>query len=76
MVTSIAAGTKADIDIAAKAAKKAYKTSWGLKVPGAERGKLMMKLAGLMEQHIAEFAALDALANGANHSSCITAFSS
>jgi aldehyde dehydrogenase (NAD+) len=66
VVASIAAGTKADIDIAANAAKKAYKTSWGLKVPGAERGKLMMKLAVLMEQHIAEFAALDALANGVN----------
>jgi len=70
VVTSIAAGTKADIDIAAKAAKVAYKTSWGLKVPGAERGKLMVKLANLMEQHIAEFAALDALANGVN--SCVT----
>ncbi|KAG1779901.1 putative 1-pyrroline-5-carboxylate dehydrogenase [Suillus placidus] len=64
VVTSIAAGTKADIDIAAQAAKKAYKTSWGLKVPGAQRGKLMSKLAVLMEEHIAEFAALDALANG------------
>ncbi|KAH7890612.1 aldehyde dehydrogenase domain-containing protein [Phlebopus sp. FC_14] len=64
VITSIAAGTKADIDIAAQAAKKAFKTSWGLKVPGAERGRLMFKLAELMEQHIEEFAALDALANG------------
>lgn len=64
VVTSIAAGTKADIDIAVKAAKEAYKTSWGLKVPGTQRGKLMSKLAVLMEEHIAEFAALDALANG------------
>jgi aldehyde dehydrogenase (NAD+) len=64
VVTSIAAGTKTDIDIAAKAAKRAYKTSWGLKVPGARRGQLMSKLAVLMEEHIAEFAALDALANG------------
>ncbi|KAG1725501.1 GLE1-like protein-domain-containing protein [Suillus paluster] len=38
VVTSIATGTKVDIDIAAKAAKKAYKTSWGLKIPGAECG--------------------------------------
>ncbi|KAG1718661.1 Aldehyde/histidinol dehydrogenase [Suillus lakei] len=60
----VAAGTKLDIDIAAKAAKKAYKTSWGLKVPGAQRGKLMSKLAVLMEEHTAEFAALDALAYG------------
>ncbi|EGO20009.1 putative 1-pyrroline-5-carboxylate dehydrogenase [Serpula lacrymans var. lacrymans S7.9] len=64
IVTSIAAGTKADIDIAARAAKKAFKTSWGLKVPGAQRGKLMAKLAELMEKHIEEFAALDALTNG------------
>ncbi|KAF8839025.1 aldehyde dehydrogenase [Paxillus ammoniavirescens] len=64
VITSIAAGTKADIDIAALAAQKAYKTSWGFKVPAAERGRLMFKLADLMEKHIEEFAALDALANG------------
>ncbi|KAF9238213.1 putative 1-pyrroline-5-carboxylate dehydrogenase [Melanogaster broomeanus] len=64
VITSVAAGTKADIDIAVQAAQKAYKTSWGLKVPGAERGRLMFKLADLMEKHIEQFAALDALANG------------
>ncbi|KIJ08245.1 hypothetical protein PAXINDRAFT_18611 [Paxillus involutus ATCC 200175] len=64
VITSIAAGTKADIDIAAPAAQKAYKTSWGFKVPGKERGRLMFKLADLMEEHIEEFAVLDALANG------------
>ncbi|KAH0828790.1 aldehyde dehydrogenase domain-containing protein [Lanmaoa asiatica] len=64
VITSVAAGTKADIDIAAQAAQKAYKTSWGLKVSGTRRGKLLFKLADLMEQHIEQFAALDALANG------------
>ncbi|KAF9238212.1 aldehyde dehydrogenase [Melanogaster broomeanus] len=64
VITSVAAGTKADIDIAVQAAQKAYKTSWGLKVPGAERGRLMFKLAALMEKHIEKFAAMDALANG------------
>ncbi|KAF9223026.1 aldehyde dehydrogenase [Gyrodon lividus] len=63
-ITSVAAGTKADIDIAAQAAQKAYKTSWGLKVPGTERGRLMFKLADLMEKYMEQFAALDALANG------------
>ncbi|KAG2069200.1 ALDH-like protein [Suillus decipiens] len=53
--SSIAAGTKADIDIAAKAAKKACKTSWGLKVPQAQHGRLISKLAGLMQEHIVEF---------------------
>ncbi|KAG2087476.1 aldehyde dehydrogenase domain-containing protein [Suillus cothurnatus] len=44
--------------------QESLQTSWGLKVPGARRGQLMSKLAVLMEEHIAEFAALDALANG------------
>jgi aldehyde dehydrogenase (NAD+) len=41
--------------------RQAYKTSWGLKVPGAERGKLLSKLADLVEQHTDELAALEAL---------------
>ena len=64
VITSIAAGTKADVDIAVEAAQKAFKTSWGLKVPATERGRLLFKLADLMEQHIEQFAALDALSNG------------
>lgn len=64
VVTSVAAGTKADIDIAAKAAQRAYKTSWGLKVSGTERGKLLFKLADIMEKHMDEFAALDVISNG------------
>lgn len=40
---------------------QAYKTSWGLKVPGSERGRLLGKLADLMEKHQAELAALEAL---------------
>ncbi|KAL6303078.1 aldehyde dehydrogenase domain-containing protein [Sparassis latifolia] len=64
IVTSIAAGTKADIDLAARAARIAFKTSWGFKTPGVQRGKMLFKLADLMEQRIDEFAALDALTNG------------
>ena len=40
---------------------KAYKTSWGLKVPGTTRGKLLYKLAELLERDIDEFAALESL---------------
>lgn len=61
MITSVAGGSAKDIDIAAKAAKKAYKTSWGLKVPGPEREKLLNRLADLLEEHGDEFAALEAL---------------
>ncbi|KXN85885.1 Aldehyde dehydrogenase [Leucoagaricus sp. SymC.cos] len=50
-----------DVDLAVEAAGKAYKTVWGLKVPGAERGKLLGKLADLVEKHADEMAALEAL---------------
>lgn len=45
---------------------QAYKTSWGLKVPGTERGKLLFKLADLVEKHMDELAALDTLNVGAH----------
>ncbi|KAK0443708.1 aldehyde dehydrogenase [Desarmillaria tabescens] len=60
-ITSVAGGTKKDVDIAVKAAKEAYKTSWGLKCPGARRGRLLSKLADLIEQHADELAALETL---------------
>ena len=43
---------------------QAYKTSWGLKTPGATRGKLLHKLADLIEANLDEFAALEALNGG------------
>ncbi|KAK0471827.1 aldehyde dehydrogenase domain-containing protein [Armillaria novae-zelandiae] len=60
-ITSVAGGTKSDVDIAVKAAKKAYKTSWGLRCPGPQRGKLLSKLADLIEQHADELVALETL---------------
>ena len=47
-----------------EAARKAYKTSWGLKVPGSERGKLLHKLAELVEKNADTFAAIEALDGG------------
>ncbi|KAH7876625.1 aldehyde dehydrogenase [Lentinula edodes] len=61
LLTKVAAATSKDVDIAVEAAKKAYKTSWGLKVSGAQRGELLMKLATLLEANIDEFAALECL---------------
>ncbi|KAG6917502.1 hypothetical protein DXG01_002366 [Tephrocybe rancida] len=59
VITAISAGSPKDIDIAVDVAKQAYKTSWGLKVPGTVRGKLLFKLAELLERDKAEFAALE-----------------
>ncbi|TFK61593.1 aldehyde dehydrogenase [Pluteus cervinus] len=64
VITSIAGGSAKDIDIAVNAAKKAYKAAWGLKTPGSVRGKLLNKLADLLEEHIDELAALEALNTG------------
>jgi aldehyde dehydrogenase (NAD+) len=61
VITAVSAGSKKDVDIAVDAAKKAYKTSWGLKVPGAQRGRLLNKLADLMEEHADEIAAIETL---------------
>lgn len=60
----ISAASPKDVDIAIAAAQKAYDTAWGLKVPGTERGKLLLKLADLVEKHADELAALEALNNG------------
>jgi aldehyde dehydrogenase (NAD+) len=60
-IVSFWAGTSKDVDIAVEAARKAYKTVWGLKVPGTERGKYLLKLADLMDQHADELGALEAM---------------
>lgn len=63
-LTKVSAAGAADVDIAVEAAQKAYDTAWGLKVAGSERGKLLTKLADLIEKHGDELAALEALNNG------------
>jgi aldehyde dehydrogenase (NAD+) len=61
VLTKVSAATSADVDKAVEAARKAYKTSWGHKVPGWKRGELLMKLGNIMEEHIDELAALECL---------------
>ncbi|TFK26069.1 indole-3-acetaldehyde dehydrogenase [Coprinopsis marcescibilis] len=60
-ITKVSGGTKADVDVAVNAAKKAYKTSWGSKTPGYVRAKLLNKLADLLEKNAEELAALESL---------------
>ncbi|KAK7040691.1 hypothetical protein VNI00_009597 [Paramarasmius palmivorus] len=63
-ITAVSIGTEKDINIAVEAARKAFKTSWGFKVPGAERGRLLRQLADLVEADKEEFAALESLNMG------------
>lgn len=64
VITKVSVATAADIDIAVKAAKNAFKSSWGFKVPGSERGRLLNKLADLVEKNQDALAALEALDAG------------
>jgi len=63
-ITDISEGTPKDVDTAVKAAQRAFDTAWGLKVPGSERGRLLMRLADLIEKNAEELAAIEALDNG------------
>ncbi|EKM54311.1 uncharacterized protein PHACADRAFT_258094 [Phanerochaete carnosa HHB-10118-sp] len=61
VITKVSIGNAKDIDIAVKAALAAFKSSWGLKTPGYERGKLLYKLAELLEKNAGTLAAIEAL---------------
>ncbi|KAJ3736725.1 aldehyde dehydrogenase [Lentinula guzmanii] len=63
-ITSVSEGTAKDVDRAVEAARNAFNTSWGLKVPGATRGQFLYKLATLMEESLDEIAAIESLDNG------------
>lgn len=64
VITTVARGNAKDVKLAVEAAHKAFKTSWGLKVPGFERGRLLYKLTELVEHHADALAALEALDAG------------
>ncbi len=59
----IAAGTAQDIDAAVKAARGAFEGAWG-KLTATDRGRLLMKLAAVVEAHADELALLESRDNG------------
>lgn len=64
LLTDLASCDEADIDAAVKAARAAFKAGdWSRAAP-AERKRVLLKLADLMEQHFDEFALLDTLDMG------------
>lgn len=64
VITSIPEGTAADVDIAVKAAQKAFNTTWGLNTPGFARGKILIKIAELIERDLDILSSIEALDNG------------
>src|SRR5438132_6810370 len=63
-ICQVAEGDKADIDLAVKAARKAFESGPWPKMSAAERGRLMHKLADAIEANIDELASLETLDNG------------
>src|ERR671939_1356684 len=63
-ICQFAEGDKADIDLAVKAARKAFEEGPWPRMSASERGRLLHRLADLIEEHREELAALESLDNG------------
>ena len=64
VIAQVAEGGEADIDAAVKAARKAFESGPWSTMDARDRGRLMYKLADLMEEEIDSLAALESLDNG------------
>jgi phenylacetaldehyde dehydrogenase len=64
VLAQVAEGDRADIDAAVKAARRAFDSGPWPRMTASERGKLVWKLADLLEEHLEEFATLETLDNG------------
>ena len=64
VMAQVAEGEREDIDRAVKAARKAFENPAWSDMPASQRGRLIWKLADLIEGRLEEFAQLESLDNG------------
>jgi phenylacetaldehyde dehydrogenase len=64
VLARVAEGDREDINRAVKAARAAFETGPWPSLTSSERGRMVWKLADLIEQHLQEFAELESLDNG------------
>ncbi|CAO2841466.1 unnamed protein product [Amaranthus hypochondriacus] len=64
VIARVAEGDKEDVDLAVKAAREAFDHGPWPRMSGYERGRVMMKFADLIDEHLEEIAALDSLDAG------------
>jgi phenylacetaldehyde dehydrogenase len=64
VLTRVAKGNARDVDHAVRAARKAFESGAWRTMPGRQRGRLLYKLAELVEQNADELAQLESLDNG------------
>src|ERR1700690_4327878 len=63
-LSQVAEGDREDIDRAVRAARAAFETGPWSKMSPSGRGRLIWKIADLIEQHLEEFAQLESLDSG------------
>ncbi len=64
VVATVPEAREADIDLAVKAARRAFDDGPWTRMTPAERGKLVYRLGEIIERHAEEFAQLESLDNG------------
>ena len=64
VLAEVAEGDGQDIDLAVEAARRAFESGPWSRLNARDRGKLMYRLADLIEEEIDELAALESLDNG------------
>jgi aldehyde dehydrogenase (NAD+) len=62
-LTTISQANAADVDAAVASARKAYDSVWS-KMPGAERGKYLYRIARIIQERSRELAVVETLDNG------------
>lgn len=63
VLAEVAEADQADVDLAVKAARKAYDKVWS-KMPGRERAKYLYRIARIIQERSRELAVLESLDNG------------
>ena len=63
MLAEVAEADEADVDLAVKAARRAYNRVWS-KMTGAERGKYLFRIARIIQERARELAVLESIDNG------------
>lgn len=61
VIARIPAGQAKDVDRAVDAAERAYNSVWGERCSPRERGRMLMKLADLFEEHADVFASIESM---------------
>ncbi len=63
VLAEISEASEADVDLAVKAARRAFTRTWS-KMPGAERAKYLYRIARIIQERSRELAVLESLDNG------------